>query len=71
MLVRPPSKRATLESIVNDKWLHMGDTADPPSPVSVSPTPLISEISISKDVHVTVLQKMHDGKIAHKDEIQK
>lgn len=68
MLVRPASQRASLESIVNDPWLNDGSVS---SSVSLSTTPLISEISISKEVHLNVLQKMEEGKIASKEQIVK
>ena len=67
MLIRLPSKRATLETIVNDKWVNQGPVETVVSP----PTPLISEIRISKDIHLHVLKKMELGKIAAKEEIQK
>lgn len=69
MLVRLPSKRATLESIVNDKWLSGGGGAG--KALSLSPTPLISEIKISRNIHMTVLQRMELGRIASKEIIEK
>ena len=51
----------------DDHWVNIGqlDTK------SLSPAPLISEISITKDIHLTVLQKMELGKIASKEEVEK
>ena len=66
MLVREPSKRASLESIYNDPWLKSGiDEVDESLP------PLISEIRVTPDLHLSVLQKMETGNIAKREEIKR
>lgn len=67
MLVRKPSQRASLDSIVNDKWVTCGHIEKK----SLSPAPLISEISISKEIHLKVLKQMEIGNVASKEEVEK
>ena len=67
MLVRLPANRAPLESIVTDTWINIGNL----EAKSMSPIPLISEVTISKDIHLTVVQRMEAGKIALKEQIEK
>lgn len=55
MLVRKASERASIDSIIHDPWVSHG-TSFP-----VSHTPLISEISISRDVHLAVIAKMSES----------
>jgi len=66
MLVREPSKRASLESIYNDPWLKSGIEE-----VDESLPPLISEIRVTPDLHLSVLQKMETGNIAKREEIKR
>lgn len=66
MLVREPSKRASLESIYNDPWLKSAVEEE-----ELSPQPLISELRVTPDLHLSVLQKMEAGNIAKRDEIKR
>ena len=68
MLVREPSKRASLESIYNDPWLKSGIEEEDEE---TSVPPLISEIRVTQDLHLSVLQKMESGNIAKREEIKK
>ena len=69
MLVREPSKRASLESIYNDPWLKSGMDEEEEEETSVPP--LISEIRVTPDLHLSVLQKMESGNIAKREEIKR
>ena len=66
MLVREPSKRASLESIYNDPWLKSGIEEE-----ESSVPPLISELRVTPDLHLSVLQKMEAGNIAKREEIKR
>jgi len=71
MLVRLPYKRASLDSIVDDQWLHIGENEEIEKLISPPTKPLISEIHISKEIHLAVLQKMEMGKVASREVIEK
>lgn len=67
MLVRAPEKRATLKEISSHPWLaavtkqdnHHFDTM-----------PLVSKEQLSEDDHNLIVQKIVNGNIATKEEIQ-
>ena len=68
MLVRQPEKRASLESIADDPWLV---DSFHPLHASHSLSPLISDIKLTPDIHLMVIQKMEAGSIAARDEIKR
>ncbi|KAJ8973742.1 hypothetical protein NQ317_004381 [Molorchus minor] len=63
MLLRDPSKRATLTEIINHPWLTDGKQN------FHNIFPLVSKELISKEDHNLILQKMANGKIATDEEI--
>jgi SNF-related kinase len=65
MLVREPTKRATLQEIAKDGWLMQG--AEQPNQPEL--TPLVSREQVSDDDHALIIQKMVSGNIATKEEI--
>lgn len=66
MLVRNPEQRATLDEIAKHKWLVSGK-ADP-SPLDT--IPLVSREQLSEEDHNLIVQKIVNGNIATKEEIQ-
>eukprot|EP00794_Sanderia_malayensis_P018867 gene18867-20767_t len=68
MLVREPSKRATLDSIYHDPWMSHVVTEEETE--GTAQEPLISDIRVTPDLHLMILQRMESGDIAHRDEIQ-
>lgn len=64
MLVRIPDKRATLAEIANHPWVNAGkqDTSDL--------LPLISREHLAEEDHNLIVQKIVNGNIATKEEIQ-
>lgn len=64
MLVRNPEKRATLTEIAMHPWVNTGkqDNADL--------LPLISKENLSEEDHNLIVQKIVNGNIATKEEIQ-
>ncbi|KAG5867248.1 hypothetical protein JTB14_020425 [Gonioctena quinquepunctata] len=65
MLLRNPETRATLAEISNHPWLSSGtkqDTADS--------LPLVSKEQLSEEDHNLIIQKIVNGNIATKEEIQ-
>lgn len=66
MLVRNPEKRASLAEIANHKWLSVGKQDDvPPDAV-----PLVSREQLTEEDHNLIVQKIVNGNIATKEEIQ-
>ena len=63
MLVREPTKRASLDEISRDSWLVSGDV------IVGGQEPLVSTKSLSESDHNTILQKMVNGNICTKEEI--
>ena len=69
MLQREPELRASLEDIVNDSWL-IEDEAGSVGTISESEIfPLVSREHLTEEEHSSVLQKMVNGDIAHRDDI--
>lgn len=66
MLVRNPEKRATLTEIANHKWLKVGKQDNPP----IDTLPLVSREQLSEEDHNVIVQKIVNGNIATKEEIQ-
>lgn len=66
MLVREPSKRATLESIYYDPWLQSTLEGE-----NTTAAPLISELKVTPDLHLMVLHRMESGNIAPREEIKR
>ena len=64
MLVREPSERIKLQDILKHPWLA-GDSILHPIGA-----PLITRKQISEEVHNHVVQKMVEGKIATKEDVQ-
>lgn len=64
MLVRNPEKRATLAEIASHPWINTSkqDNSDL--------LPLISREHLSEDDHNLIVQKIVNGNIATKEEIQ-
>lgn len=65
MLVRDPEKRATLVQIAEHPWLklHKDDKF-------AEALPLVSREQLSEEDHNLIVQKMANGNIATKEEIQ-
>ncbi|XP_044259077.1 SNF-related serine/threonine-protein kinase [Tribolium madens] len=66
MLVRNPEKRATLAEIANHKWLKIDKQDNPP----IDTLPLVSREQLSEEDHNLIVQKIVNGNIATKEEIQ-
>merc|ERR1719494_889857 len=66
MLVRLPQERATLQSIIDDPWLNTGCNMN-----NCSSKPLISEINVTLEIHLGVLQKIEAGNIATREQIKR
>lgn len=66
MLVRNPEKRATLAEIANHKWLIVGKQDNPP----LDTLPLVSREQLTEEDHNLIVQKIVNGNIATKEEIQ-
>ena len=66
MLQREPELRASLEDIVNDLWL-IEDTDELISEFEIFP--LVSREHLTEEEHSSVLQKMVNGAIAHREDI--
>ena len=64
MLQRQPEVRASLEDIVSDSWLTEED--DIPEEEIF---PLVSREHLTEEEHSSVLQRMVNGAIAHRDDI--
>eukprot|EP00093_Oithona_nana_P012127 12127.XXX_335556_330278_1 [CDS] Oithona nana genome sequencing. len=64
MLQRQPEVRASLEDIVSDSWLTEED--DIPEEEMF---PLVSREHLTEEEHSSVLQRMVNGAIAHRDDI--
>lgn len=65
MLVRNPEKRATLNEIARHPWLARKETLS-----TTDNLPLISKEQLSEEDHNLIVQKIVNGKIATKEEIQ-
>lgn len=66
MLVRNPEKRATLAEISKHKWLMVGKQDNPP----LDTLPLVSREQLIEEDHNLIVQKIVNGNIATKEEIQ-
>lgn len=67
LLIRDPSKRATLEEVLQDEWLQIsGDEL----PIGLFSVPLISQEHLQFEDHMEILNKMATGGLATVDEIQ-
>nr|CDS28376.1 serine:threonine protein kinase [Hymenolepis microstoma] len=67
LLIRDPSKRATLDEVLQDQWLQMaGDEL----PIGLFSVPLISQQHLQFEDHIEILNKMASGGLATVDEIQ-
>ncbi|EFA01161.1 SNF-related serine/threonine-protein kinase-like Protein [Tribolium castaneum] len=66
MLVRNPEKRATLAEIAGHKWLKVDKQDNPP----IDTLPLVSREQLSEEDHNVIVQKIVNGNIATKEEIQ-
>ena len=66
MLVRHPSNRASIATILSDPWL-----GESPLPKVVSRKPLICEVNIPSEIHAVVLKKMENGKISTREQTEK
>lgn len=65
MLVRAPEKRATLSEIAAHPWLISSKQEN-----NVDAMPLVSREQLSEDDHNFIVQKIVNGNIATKEEIQ-
>lgn len=65
MLVRNPEKRAVLNEISNHPWLKMGREI-----TEIPLLPLVSREQLSEEDHNLIVQKIVNGNIATKEEIQ-
>lgn len=65
MLVREPSKRATLAEIVASPWVKAGDRGH------AETLPLISREQLSDCAHATIIEQMIAGGIGTEDDIHK
>lgn len=64
MLVRNPEKRATLAEIATNPWVHTGKQDN------LDLLPLISREHLAEEDHNLIVQKIVNGNIATKEEIQ-
>ena len=64
MLVREPSARIKLDDILRHPWMADDTMLQPMQ------TPLVTRKQISEDIHSHIVQKMVEGKIATKEEVQ-
>lgn len=67
MLVRAPEKRATLKEISSHPWLAAVNKQDNHN---YDAMPLVSREQLSEDDHNLIVQKIVNGNIATKEEIQ-
>ncbi|XP_030750885.1 SNF-related serine/threonine-protein kinase isoform X2 [Sitophilus oryzae] len=67
MLVRNPEKRATLKEISMHPWLITGNEENNPDTLTL---PLVSREQLCEDDHNFIVQKIVNGNIATKEEIQ-
>lgn len=66
LLVRDPSKRASLTSIEEDQWVRVGDCGH------AEHLPLISKEQLTEEAHDHILEQMITGGIvAHAEELLK
>ena len=68
MLQREPEVRASLEDIVHDSWLSEHDN-DYSSISEEERFPLVSREHLTDEEHSSVLQRMVNGAIAHREDI--
>lgn len=66
MLVRAPEKRANLAEIANHPWLAMKEHNNQ----NIDALPLVSREQLSEEDHNLIVQKIVNGDIATKEEIQ-
>lgn len=66
MLVRAPEKRASLGEIAEHPWLAVNKQEFQ----NVDALPLVSKEQLSEDDHNLIVQKIVNGNIATKEEIQ-
>lgn len=64
MLLRNPEHRAKLAEIANHPWLSSGKQEH------IDAFPLVSKEQLSEDDHNLIVQKIVNGNIATKEEIQ-
>lgn len=64
MLLRNPEKRATLSEISKHPWLSSINT------LNVDSVPLVSREELSEEDHTVIVQKIVNGNVATKEEIQ-
>ncbi|KAL1517480.1 hypothetical protein ABEB36_001242 [Hypothenemus hampei] len=69
MLIRSPEKRATLTEIATHSWLSSGNEENTPSSDALA-LPLISKESLPEEDHNFIVQKIVNGNIATKEEVQ-
>lgn len=62
MIVRDVSKRASLEEIIGDSWVHGNN-----GPVTVTSIPLSKQVTLAADQHNEIVEKMKLGNIADDD----
>lgn len=67
LLIRDPSKRATLDEVLQDEWLQV---ATEELPIGLFSVPLISQEHLVFEDHMEILNKMASGGLATVDEIQ-
>lgn len=63
MLVRDPSKRATLSEISQNKWVRAGDRGH------AEALPLIVKDNLPLCAHTTIIEQMVAGQIGTEEEI--
>ena len=68
MIVREPSERATLKEIIDHPWMREGGGAKRRPIVQ---TPLARSQSLNSEDQQRIIQRMVDGNIATKEEIQR
>lgn len=67
MLQREPEVRASLDDIVQDSWL--ADDAGIDTITEEEMFPLVAREHLTDEEHSSVLQRMVNGAIAHRDDI--
>ena len=69
MLQRQPEVRASLDDIVDDPWLAEDDEVKASGLAEEEMIPLVTREHLTDEEHSSVLQRMVNGAIAHREDI--
>lgn len=64
MLKREPHHRASIGEIIKHPWLQQGST-----PLVPFDVPLVAELPLTHEEHLTLVDKMESGNIATREQI--